>query len=68
LLETEIKDAEAFRKWLRNRSELESVISENAGWRYIHMTCDTANKEYQEAYTYFISEIEPKIAPLNHKL
>ncbi len=68
LLETDIADMESLRAWLRNRSELEAVISENAAWRYIRMTCDTTNEEYRNEYTYFITEIEPKIAPLNHKL
>ena len=68
LLQAEINDAVAFRNWLQNRSELEAIIAENAGWRYIRMTCDTTNKEYQDAYSYFVSEIDPKIAPLNHQL
>jgi len=68
LLESEIIDVQSFRLWLNNRSELESIISENAGWRYIKMTCDTTNEEHQKAYTYFVTEIEPKIAPLNHQL
>ncbi len=68
LLEADIDDVAAFRKWLQDRSELESVISENAGWRYIHMTCDTASKAHQKAYTYFVTEIAPKIAPVNHQL
>ena len=68
LLQRPIHDKEALRAWLRDRSELESIIAEDAGWRYIRMTCDTANKTYQQDYTYFISEIEPKIAPLNHQL
>jgi oligoendopeptidase F len=68
LLETDISDAASLHGWLRNRSELEAILSENAGWRYIRMTCDTTNKEFQEAYTYFITEIEPKIAPYSHKL
>ena len=68
LLGAEFSDVISFRNWLRKISELEAIISENAGWRYIRMTCDTANKKYQEAYTYFVSEIEPKIAPLNHQL
>ena len=36
------------------------------------MTCDTTNKEYEEAFTYFCMEIEPKMKPyffeLNKKL
>jgi oligoendopeptidase F len=68
LLDREIEDVSSFRQWLGERSELESIISENAGWRYIKMTCDTTNEAYQKDYTYFVTEIEPKIAPLNHKL
>lgn len=68
LLEENIDNVAVFQNWLRKRSELESIISENAGWRYIRMTCDTKNEDYQKAYTYFVTEIEPKIAPFNHKL
>ncbi|HNR20137.1 MAG TPA: M3 family oligoendopeptidase [Bacteroidia bacterium] len=55
-------------KWLADRSELESVIQEDLGWRYIHMTCDTTNKEYAAEFNVFVSDIEPKIAPENNKL
>lgn len=68
LLNVEINDVKSLKDWLKDRSELESIISEDAGWRYIRMTCDTTKKEYQDAYTYFVTEIEPKIAPLHHKL
>ncbi len=68
LLKTQFNNVESFRNWLRNISELEAIISEDAGWRYIRMTCDTTNKKYQDDYTYFVTEIEPKIAPLNHQL
>jgi oligoendopeptidase F len=49
--------------WFVNRSELESFISENFAWRYIRMTCDTANQEAQQAYQFFLTEINPHIAP-----
>lgn len=68
LLEKEINSVASFKSWLRDRSELEAVLSENAGWRYIRMTCDTTVKEHQDAYTYFVTEIQPKIAPYNHQL
>lgn len=59
-------------KWLKDRSELEAVVSEDLGWKYIRMTCDTTNKENEKAYLDFVSNIEPHIAPyendLNHKL
>ena len=55
-------------KWLRDVSELEAVVSEDACWRQINMTCDTTNKEYEEAFTYFCMEIEPKMKPYSFEL
>ena len=68
LLKREIASASDLRKWFRNRSELEAIISEDMAWRYIKMTCDTGNKELTKAYQYFVSEIQPKIAPAGHEL
>jgi oligoendopeptidase F len=68
----DINSAEALNKWLADLSELEAVISEDACWRQIRMTCDTANPELEEAFTYFVTEIEPHIKPyafeINQKL
>jgi oligoendopeptidase F len=51
---------------------MEAVISEDACWRQIKMTCDTTNKEYEEAFTFFCMEIQPKLQQyadeLNKKL
>lgn len=63
-----IANVEELEKWMQDRSELESVLSEDLGWRYIRMTCDTQNEETTDAFQYFISEIEPNIAPLDHEL
>lgn len=68
LVEANIRDVATLKSWLRDRSELEAIISEDAGWRYIRMTCDTTVQEYQDSYTYFISEIQPKIAPYSHQM
>ncbi len=54
--------------WLQDISELEAVISEDACWRQINMTCDTTNNMYQEAFTYFCMEIEPKMKPYGFEL
>jgi len=63
---------QALEQWLRDLSELEAVISEDASWRQIRMTCDTTDKKLEEAFTYFCLEIEPKMKPyffeLNQKL
>ncbi len=63
---------EALEQWLKDVSELEAVVSEDACWRQIRMTCDTENKELEEAFTFFMMELQPKIQPfadqLNRKL
>lgn len=68
LLGKELDDEEVLRGWLKDRSELESIISEDAGWRYIRMTCDTTNEEHNKNYMQFVTEIQPKIAPISNDL
>ncbi|MBD2716319.1 M3 family oligoendopeptidase [Microvirga sp. STR05] len=55
-------------RWLLDRSELESVLSEDLAWRYIRMTCDTQDEQRSTAFQFFVSEIEPNIAPYDHAL
>jgi oligoendopeptidase F len=47
---------------------VEAVISEDACWRQIRMTCDTENKELEESFNFFMLEIQPKIQPWADKL
>ena len=72
LLEREITSKESLEKWLKDTSELEAVISEDACWRQIKMTCDTTDKKLEEAFNFFCMEIQPMIQPyadaLNKKL
>src|SRR5690554_6439725 len=67
-----IDTAESLKKWLKDRSELTSVLSEEFAWRYIRMNIDTNNEAYQEKFQYFVENINPEIAPyedaLNRKL
>lgn len=56
------------KKWFADRSELESVISEDLAWRYIRMTCYTENKDYLSSYQDFIQNIQPQIAPVSDQL
>ena len=68
LSKTELNSVEALRVWLRQRSELESVISEDMAWRYINMTCYTENEEYSKAYQDFVVNIQPQMAPVSDQL
>ena len=72
LISREINNKQALEKWLQDVSEIQAVISEDACWRQIKMTCDTENKELEDAFTFFCLEIEPNIKPyadaINKKL
>ncbi|MCD6128551.1 M3 family oligoendopeptidase [Candidatus Bipolaricaulota bacterium] len=68
LEERELKTAAQAERWLQDLSELLSVASEERSVRYIRMTCDTANKEYERAYLQFVEEIEPKLKPVMQSL
>ena len=72
LLERPINNRSDLEKWLKDMSELEAVVSEDACWRQINMTCDTENKALEEAFTFFCMSIQPHIQPyadqLNRKL
>jgi len=72
LKERKINSVTDLQHWMEDASELEAVVSEDSCWRQIKMTCDTENKELEDAFTFFMMEIQPKIQPyadqLNRKL
>ncbi len=72
LLSRSFNSVEDLKKWLKDRSELEAFLSEDLAWRYVKMTCNTLDKDLEQAYLFFVNEIEPQIAPysdlLNKKL
>ncbi len=68
LLERTISSAADLRQWFQDRSELESAISEDLGWRYIKMTCYTEDKALLDKYQDFVQNIQPEIAPVSDQL
>ncbi len=72
LLDRNIETKKDLEQWLKDVSELEAIVSEDACWRQIKMTCDTENKSLEEAFNFFCLELQPKIQPytdaLNKKL
>ena len=68
LLAKNLHSMQDLKDWLHDRSELESVIGEELGWRYIRMTCFTDNKEHSDRYQDFIQNIQPQIAPVADQL
>jgi oligoendopeptidase F len=63
-----IKSAQELESWLKDYSELGAVVSENMAWRYIKMTCDTANTTLRDSYNDFVQNIEPHMAPVANDL
>ncbi|MEY4876416.1 MAG: hypothetical protein RL708_1565 [Bacteroidota bacterium] len=61
LIEFTIDSNEALFTWLQHKSELESVVDEDARWRYIKVTCDVNNAEIKAAHEDFIKNIQPHL-------
>jgi oligoendopeptidase F len=72
LTQRKIESLNQFETWLADMNELEAIVSEDACWRQVRMTCDTTDKALEEAFNFFYIEIQPKIQPfadlLNRKL
>ncbi len=68
LMQRDLDSVEALKKWFRDRSEVEAVVSEDLAWRYIKMTCYTENEEYRKSYQDFIENIQPQMAPVADQL
>lgn len=68
LLERPINSLNELEKWLKDSSELEAVISEDACWRQIKMTCDTTDGKLEEAFVFFVTQIQPQIQPIADRL
>jgi oligoendopeptidase F len=68
LRERTITSGVELERWLLDRSELEAALSEDLAWRYIRMTCDTQDEQRAAAFQFFVSEIEPNVAPHDHAL
>ena len=68
LLERKIMSSAELEKWMLDVNELEAAVSENFAWRYIKQSCDTENEMLNKSYAFFVTEIDPKIAPLADRL
>ncbi|MEJ7831262.1 MAG: M3 family oligoendopeptidase [Segetibacter sp.] len=68
LVERPVNSRKDLEQWLKDMSELEAVVSEDACWRQIRMTCDTTDKALEEAFTFFCMQIQPQLQPYADKL
>lgn len=67
LRDRQINSATELVRWLHDKSELESVLEEELALRYIRMNIDTRSEDYRKAFDFFVSEIEPQIAPYTNE-
>ena len=63
ILERKVDNLQEFESWLKDQSELEAVVNEDACWRQINMTRDTENKVLEENFNFFCLSIQPLIQP-----
>ncbi len=68
LLGREIDSIESLEKWIFDRNEFQSALSEEGSRSSIAMTCNTEDKEAEKIYLHLISEIQPKSKPYNFQL
>lgn len=62
LLHRSFNSTEELQRWIQDLSELEAVMSEETGWRYIRMNLDTSDGERAKAFNFLLTEIDPKAA------
>lgn len=63
-----IQSKDEFIAWLKDRSETEAWLYEDAGWRYIKMTINTADENAAKAYETFVTDFDPVISEYSNKL
>lgn len=68
LSERPINSINDLEQWLKDVNETEAITNEDACWRQIKMTCDTENKQLEDSFNFFYTEILPKIQPYADKL
>ena len=68
LLERPVQNLNDLDNWLKDRSELDAVLEEDMAWRYIRMSIHTQDEQLREAYNFFVSKIQPELAPLEDQL
>lgn len=68
LLDRGLQSVADLERWMLDRSELESVLEEEQAWRYIKMNIDTRDADLGEAFSFWVKEISPNVAPYAHRL
>lgn len=68
LLKRKIGSRPDLEQWLKDKSELDAVVSEAFSWRYIKITIDSTDDKAESLYQYAVQELAPKITALENEL
>ena len=68
LLNRVIRSREELEQWIKDKSELDAVVSETFSWRYIHITINSNDEKAEALYQYAVQELAPKITSFEHAL
>lgn len=64
----EIKSSGDLEKWLLDRTEIDAILEEDFAFRYIRMNIDTNDKALADRFNLFVTDIQPKLAPISDTL
>lgn len=68
LLKRDIDSLDSLKQWLKDLSDIDTVVSEDFRWRYVNMTRDTTDKEVSDRLQEFYEEIDPNLKTISFKL
>ena len=68
LFKRSINSKKELENWMKDRSELNSVMNEDLAWRYIKMNINTKDEKLAKKFHFWIKEISPNLAPYSHTL
>ena len=60
LLSGDLASASGLVEWLKKLSEVEAALYEDLAWRYIRMTCNTADPGFRASYNDFVENVLSK--------
>jgi oligoendopeptidase F len=68
LLKRDVSSLIELEQWLKDKAELDAVVSEAFSWRYIKVTVNSKDPKAEALYQYAVQELAPKITSFEHQL
>jgi len=63
-----ISSREELEQWLKDKGELDAVVSEAFSWRYINITVNSKDEQAEELYQYAVQKLAPQITAFENLL